>query len=112
VATTSRTTPKARAPKVHFDIAAVEREVNDGERVEPFSVRLPSTGKVVTLKDPQLIGWQTASALTPEEPMFFLRTVVAEDDWEEFRDAEFSVATMRRLIEAWREHYNMPSLGE
>lgn len=111
MATTSRTTPKARAPKVHFDIAAVEREVNDGERVEPFSVRLPS-GKVTTLKDPQLIGWQTASALTPEEPMFFLRTVVPTEDWEDFRDAEFSVATMRLLIEGWREHYNMPSLGE
>jgi hypothetical protein len=111
VATTSRTTPKPKTARADFDIALVEREVNDGETVRPFTVKLTS-GKSVELKNPQLIGWQTASALTPEEPMFFLRTVVAEKDWEAFSADEFSVATMRRLIEAWREHYNMPSLGE
>jgi len=111
VATTSRTTPKPKTTRADFDIALVEREVRDGETVRPFTVQL-TTGKRAVLKNPQLIGWQKASALTPEEPLFFLRTVVDEEDWDEFIAEDFSVGTMRRLVEAWREHYNMPSLGE
>lgn len=111
MAATSRTTPKSKAPKAHFDIAAVEREVNDGQHVEPFGVRVAS-GKVVLFADPKLLGWQRASVLTPEEPMLFLRTVVPAEDWDEFVSEDFSVETMRRLVSAWRDHYGMPELGE
>jgi hypothetical protein len=111
VATTSRTTPKSKAPKAHFDIAAVEREVNDGETVEPFTVRL-TTGTVIELKNPKLLGWQLASSLTPEQPLFAMRAIVPEEVWDEFVQEDFSVGTMQLLIKAWREHHGQLDLGE
>lgn len=111
MATTSRTTPKSKAPRAHFDIAAVEREVNVGESVEPFTVRL-TTGTVVELKNPKLLGWQLASSLTADQPLFAMRAIVPEEFWDEFIQEDFSVETMNRLIAAWREHHGQLPLGE
>lgn len=115
MATTPRATPtrtKASKPKAHFSLDAAIAERDDDEIVEPFTVQLPGDGKVVTLRNPNDVGWKAAASITPEEPFLFVTTIVEESDHDAFFEADFPVRALRKLMAAWREHYGLPSVGE
>lgn len=110
MATPSRSAVK---PKVHFSIEQIEKEVADErESIEAFTVGLRS-GKVITLADPELIGWQKAAALDPSLPFLTMQVLIDdEENFKLFKADDFGKKVMEILIQKWRAHYGLPDLGE
>lgn len=113
------TTPTARtrktaAPKsaAHFSIAVAEREADaQAAGAEVFTVNL-SPGQDARLRSLDELDWALAASLDDNDPINLLKAVVYEEDWEAFAEAKFRVSTLRVLIEAWRDFYQVLTPGE
>ena len=112
MATPSRSAA-AKAPVVHFSIEDIEKEIADERKdIPPFGVRLKS-GDVITLIDPELLGWQRAAALDTSLPFLTMQTLIDDEEaFKAFKADDFSKAGMQKLITTWRQHYGLPDLGE
>lgn len=108
---TSRATPTPRKPKASFSVAAAEKEWSEKERPEPFTVELLS-GEIVTLRDPETLGWQQLAGLNAQQPWLVLQTVVEPDDLDRFYAEDFKGVFVNNMIEAYREHYGLLDSGE
>lgn len=103
------TTKKADTPapttKVSFDLDALDRE----GRPEPFSIR--HVGRVYTFADAMDVDWQKLMAAM-QNPVAFFHLTLPEGDAKEFLSQEMSVFKMRRLMDAYREHYGVTDPGD
>lgn len=89
-----------------MDLDALERE---GGSPEPFSFRHNS--RRYTLLDPKEIDWQDLiSALS--NPYVFFSVTLAEGDQPTFMGTKMPAWKLNKLIDAYIEHYGLPSLGE
>lgn len=113
------TTPTARTRKpaasksgAHFSIAVAEREADTAaDQAEVFTVNL-RPGRDVRLHNLSDLDWALAASLDDRDPINLLKAVVYEEDWEDFAEAKFRVSTLRSLIDAWRDFYQVPTPGE
>lgn len=103
----------AKQPLVHFSIEEIEKEVADERKdIPPFGLRLKN-GDVITLIDPELLGWQKAAALDTSLPFMTMQVLIDdEENFKAFKADDFSKQGMERLIKTWRSHYGLPDLGE
>lgn len=107
------TTRPAPKPKPVFDIAAIEAEVNDEERPVPCTVKLKSSGKVITLIDPMELDWQVIAILRRENPHSFFEAVIPDPkDLEAFYAEKITGPVVGKLINGYIEHYQLDNPGE
>ena len=102
----TRTTPTKKKPPVQFSIEAAERETRDELPEEPYTVELPD-GEVVTLVAPSTLDWKVMASLSRDEPFRFLKTVLADGDFEKMTKLDISTGAMRKLMAAWSDYYQV-----
>ena len=89
---------------VALNLDELEREGAPGD----FAVVLG--GKRLVMSDAQEVPWQDLM-VAMQDPHAFFRLVVPEDDQDRFFQADLPVWKMRRLMDAYTDHYGLTDLG-
>lgn len=88
------------APKVSLDLDALDRE---GAPTEPFTAN--HLGRVYTFEDAQEIDWQKLMAALQNPRVFFQLTL--GNDAKDFLGGQLPTWKLRRLMDAYRNHYGL-----
>ncbi len=96
------------AVQVDFDIAAEEARVQQRLAEQPdFTVKLPSSGKVLTLINARRLDWRQLQGVGADPVAFIAHVITEEDDQRAFLDAPMSAETMRLMMKNYFDHYGM-----
>lgn len=93
------------AEDVTLDLDTLERE----NPAQPFTFL--HQGRRYTLHDPETMDWQKQMRAF-SDPVYFLQNNMSPDDVEAFFAAETPAWKMNAIMEAFRKHFGMPTLGE
>lgn len=86
-----------------FDLDALE---DKGPEPKPFMVKLG--GKMWEFRNPRTMDWRESAALDEAETgNAYMRLLVGEDQWEEFREQGVEMWKIEAALGAWRKHFGL-----
>jgi hypothetical protein len=87
-----------------LDLDKLERE----GAPKPFDFVLD--GHRYLMSDPQEVDWQDMLAAL-QNPVMFFRLVLPADDQQQFFRTKLPAWRMNKLMQAYQDHYGLPSAG-
>lgn len=96
------TTPKNSLKPNGLNLDTLKRE---GEKPDPYICVLK--GRPYTFSDPAEMEWQDAAAMGAEDILRFIRGLLQETDWEEFRKVRLELWKVAELAKDIQRHYGV-----